>query len=227
MYITVLNKLYSEHKIILLIYKLFFNIMSNNVLKIRCLKYICLICTVFFYVSAQAQVRTVTGVVKDDAGEVVTGATVVIKGTTTGTTTDFDGKYSIRVDNNDVLEFSFIGYFKKTVKVGNQTVINVTMESDTQQLDEVEIVAFGTQKKSSMIGAVTTINTKQLKVSSSNLTTSFAGKLAGVIAYQTGGDPSEQNVNFFVRGVSTMGASSSPLILIDGIESSQTDLARL
>lgn len=175
MYITVLNKLYSEHKIILLIYKLFFNIMSNNVLKIRCLKYICLICTVFFYVSAQAQVRTVTGVVKDDAGEVVTGATVVIKGTTTGTTTDFDGKYSIRVDNNDVLEFSFIGYFKKTVKVGNQTVINVTMESDTQQLDEVEIVAFGTQKKSSMIGAVTTINTKQLKVSSSNLTTSFAG----------------------------------------------------
>ena len=145
--------------------------MSNNVLKIRCLKYICLICTVFFYVSAQAQVRTVTGVVKDDAGEVVTGATVVIKGTTTGTTTD----YSIRVDNNDLLEFSFIGYFKKTVKVGNQTVINVTMESDTQQLDEVEIVAFGTQKKSSMIGAVTTINTKQLKVSSSNLTTSFAG----------------------------------------------------
>ena len=72
---------------------------------------ICLICTVFFYVSAQAQVRTVTGVVKDDAGEVVTGATVVIKGTTTGTTTDFDGKYSIRVDNNDLLEFSFIGYF--------------------------------------------------------------------------------------------------------------------
>lgn len=175
-----------------------------------------------------AQVRSVKGVVKDEAGQAVPGANVTIKGTTTGTVSDFDGKFSIRASVGDVLEISFIGYKKKLVKVASSNeVLNVQLQSDTQQLDEVQVVAFGKQKKSSMIGAITTINTKELKVPSSNLTTSFAGKLAGVIAYQTGGDPSEQNVNFFIRGVSTMGASSSPLILIDGIESSSTDLARL
>jgi TonB-linked SusC/RagA family outer membrane protein len=175
----------------------------------------------------QAQVRTITGQVKDDAGVTVPGASVVIKGTTTGTTTDFDGKFSIRASDGDLLEISFVGYKKKTIKVSGDKPLEVNLESDTQQLGEVQVVAFGKQKKSSMIGAITTINTKELRVSSSNLTTAFAGKLAGVIAYQTGGDPSQQNVNFFVRGVSTMGASSSPLILIDGIESSSTDLARL
>lgn len=175
----------------------------------------------------QAQVRTVTGRVVDETGETVPGASVVIKGTTTGTTTDFDGKFSIRVSSGDILEVSFIGYEKQAVKVTTASTLEVKLRSDTQQLEEVQVVAFGKQKKASMIGSVTTISTKELKVSSSNLTTSFAGKLAGVIAYQTGGDPSQQNVNFFVRGVSTMGASSSPLILIDGIESSSTDLARL
>lgn len=201
--------------------------MLSTHFKNRYFKYILFICITFLNTSIFAQIRNVTGVVKDDAGEVVIGATVTIKGSHTGTTTDFDGKYSIRVESDDILEFSFIGYVKQSVKVGNREVIDIKLESDTQQLDEVEVVAFGKQKKSSMIGAVTTINTKQLKVTSSNLTTSFAGKLAGVIAYQTGGDPSQQNVDFFVRGVSTMGASSSPLILIDGIESSSTDLARL
>jgi Outer membrane cobalamin receptor protein len=176
---------------------------------------------------AQTQVKTITGVVKDETGATVPGASIVIVGTTTGTTTDFDGKFSIRVSSGDVLEFSFIGYVKQRVKVGPMTELNVEMKSDTQKLDEVQVVAFGKQKKSSMIGSITTINTKELKVSSSNLTTGFAGKLAGVIAYQTSGDPSQQSVDFFVRGVSTMGASSSPLILIDGIESSSTDLARL
>lgn len=175
----------------------------------------------------QAQVRTVTGRVIDETGVTVPGASVVIKGTTTGTTTDFDGKFSIRVSSGDVLEISFIGYEKQAVKVTKESSLEVKLRSDTQQLEEVQVVAFGKQKKASMIGAITTVATKQLKVSSSNLTTSFAGKLAGVIAYQTGGDPSQQNVNFFIRGVSTMGASSSPLILIDGIESSSTDLARL
>lgn len=175
----------------------------------------------------QAQVRTVSGRVVDETGETVPGASIVIKGTTTGTTTDFDGKFSIRASEGEVLEVSFIGYVTQPVKVSGAAPLEIKLKSDTQQLDEVQVVAFGKQKKSSMIGSITTISTKQLQVSSSNLTSGFAGKLAGVIAYQTGGDPSQQNVNFFIRGVSTMGASSSPLILIDGIESSSTDLARL
>ena len=191
-----------------------------------------LMCILFLIVGSllsvvQAQVRTLTGRVIDETGETVPGASIVIKGTTTGTTTDFDGKFSIRVDSGDVLEISFIGYEKQTVKVTKESSLEIKLRSDTQQLEEVQVVAFGKQKKASMIGSITTVSTKQLKVSSSNLTTGFAGKLAGVIAYQTGGDPSQQNVNFFIRGVSTMGASSSPLILIDGIESTSTDLARL
>jgi len=174
------------------------------------------------------QSKTITGVITDETSAGVPGASIVIEGTSTGTVTDFDGKFSIRANANDVLVISFVGYKKQRVKVGEQTSINVSLKNDTQMLDEMQVVAFGKQKKSSVISSITTIDTKELKVPSSNLTTSFAGRLAGVIAYQKGGDPGvDNNVDFFVRGVSTMGASSSPLILIDGIESTTTDLARL
>jgi len=171
--------------------------------------------------------RTVSGLITDESKAGVPGASVLIEGTTTGTITDFDGKYSIRAGSNDVLIVSFLGYKKQRIKVGEQTTINVLLISDSQMLDEMQVVAFGKQKRSSVISSITTIDAKELKVPSSNLTTSFAGRLAGVISYQKSGDPSENNVDFFVRGVSTMGASSSPLILIDGIESSSTELARL
>ncbi|MBV5283584.1 MAG: TonB-dependent receptor [Paludibacter sp.] len=170
----------------------------------------------------------VTGQVTDETGATAPGASIRISGTTTGTLTDFDGKFSIRASPTDVLEISYVGCVKQSIIVGSQTQINVKLKSDSQMLGEMQVVAFGKQKKSSVISSITTIDTKELKVPSSNLTTAFAGKLAGVIAYQKGGDPgSENNVDFFVRGVSTMGASSSPLILIDGIESTSTDLSRL
>lgn len=171
---------------------------------------------------------TITGVIKDETGSEVPGVTILIEGTTTGTVSNFDGKFSIRASSNDVLVFSFIGYKKQKIKVGNQTVINVILMSDTQMLEEAVVTAFGKQKKNSVIGSITTIETKALKVPSSNLQSAFAGKIAGVISYQKGGDPGvDNNIDFFVRGVSTMGASSSPLILIDGIESTSTDLSRL
>lgn len=171
---------------------------------------------------------TITGVVTDETASGVPGASVLIEGTSTGTVTDFDGKFSIRASSNDVLVISFIGYKKQKIKVGEQTKINVLLSSDSQMLGEMQVVAFGKQKKSSVIGSITTIDTKELKVPSSNLVSAFAGKLSGVISYQKGGDPgAENNIDFFVRGVSTMGASSSPLILIDGVESSTTDLSRL
>jgi len=179
-----------------------------------------------FQVSAQ-QSKTVSGVITDETNSGVPGASIVIEGTSTGTVTDFDGKFSIRAGANDVLVVSFVGYKKHRVKVGDQTTINVLLKSDTQMLDEMQVVAFGKQKKSSVISSISTVDTKELKVPSSNLTSSFAGRLSGVISYQKSGDPSENNIDFFVRGVSTMGASSSPLILIDGVESSQTELARL
>lgn len=180
------------------------------------------------FITAQS-VKTISGTIADETGAGIPGASIMIEGSTTGTVTDFDGKFSIRVTTNDVLAITFVGYVKQRIKVGDQTSLQITMKDDTQMLDEMQVVAFGKQKKSSVISSITTIDTRELKVPSSNLTTSFAGKLSGVIAYQRGGDPGnpENNVDFFVRGVSTMGASSRPLILIDGIESNSADLARL
>ncbi len=106
-------------------------------------------------------------------------------------------------------------------------MVNVTLEVDTKDLGEVVVVAFGKQKKQDVVGAVTSINPSELKVPSSNLTTALAGRLSGVIAYQRSGEPGMDNADFFIRGVTTFGYKKDPLILIDGIESTSTDLARL
>ena len=103
----------------------------------------------------------------------------------------------------------------------------MTLEEDLLGLDEVTVVAYGTQKKASVIAAVTSINPEELRVPTSNLTSSIAGRVAGVISYQRSGEPGRDNAEFFIRGVSTFGYARSPLILIDGIETTSTDLARL
>jgi TonB-linked SusC/RagA family outer membrane protein len=168
-----------------------------------------------------------TGVVLDENGEPVPGATIVVKGTTRGVSTDLDGTFIIQATPEDQLEISFLGYQKQTIPVGKQTHINIALQPQTNELDEVTIVAFGTQKKNSVVASITTIDPSKLKVPSSNLTTSFAGNLAGVISYQRSGEPGQDNADFFVRGVTTFGYKTSPLILIDGIELSTTDLARI
>lgn len=170
---------------------------------------------------------TVKGVVLDEQGEPIPGATIIIKGSTKGVITDIDGNYSIEVPPNDKLSFSFIGMETQTVEVNNQTKINVILKEKANELDEVTIVAFGKQKKESVIGSITTVSPTDLKVPSSNLTTAFAGQMAGVIAYQRSGEPGADNADFFVRGVTTFGTNRNPLILIDNIELSTTDLARL
>jgi TonB-dependent SusC/RagA subfamily outer membrane receptor len=103
----------------------------------------------------------------------------------------------------------------------------VSLKPKTNELDEVTIVAFGKQKKESVIGSITTVNVKDLKIPSSNLTTALAGNMAGIIAYQRSGEPGQDNADFFVRGITTFGANTSPLILIDNVELTTTDLARL
>lgn len=101
------------------------------------------------------------------------------------------------------------------------------LEEDSKALDEVVVVAFGTQKKESMISSIETIKPAELKVPSSNLTTALAGRMSGVIAYQRSGEPGKDNADFFIRGVTTFGYKKDPLILIDGIETTTTELARL
>lgn len=178
--------------------------------------------------SIQAQQVTVNGkVVEAETGEPLPGVGIMVDKSTKGVTTDIDGTFEIRVLPSDKLVFSFLGMESQTVEVGNKTYIEVALVQQTSELDEVTIVAFGKQKKESVIGAITTVNPKDLKVPSSNLTTALAGNMAGVIAYQRSGEPGQDNADFFVRGITTFGTNTNPLILIDGVELTSTDLARL
>ena len=173
------------------------------------------------------QQNIVRGKVTDEQGEPLPGVTITIVGTTKGVITDIDGSYTIEAKPADKLVFAFLGMESQIVDVLNQTIINIQMSEKKMELDEVTIVAFGKQKKESVIGAITTVNPKDLKTPSSNLTTVLAGNMAGVIAYQRSGEPGQDNADFFVRGITTFGTNTNPLILIDGVELTSTDLARL
>jgi TonB-linked SusC/RagA family outer membrane protein len=170
----------------------------------------------------------IIGAVSDASGELMPGVNVVIRGTLQGTTTNINGEFTITVPSDtSVLQFRFVGYRQQEVVVGSRRMIAVTMQEAATDIGEVTIVAFGTQKKESVIGAITTVNAKDLKIPSSNLTTALAGNMAGVIAYQRSGEPGQDNADFFVRGITTFGTNTNPLILIDGIELTTTDLAKL
>ncbi len=172
--------------------------------------------------------KTVKGVVNDEFGDIIAGAAITVEGSTRGVTTDIDGSYAIEVSNNENLVISYIGMETQTIPVGDKTVINVELKEKTSELDEVTVVAFAKQKKESVIASVSTVKPADLKVPSSNLTTSFAGRIAGLISYQRTGEPGEDNAQFFIRGVTSFGTGKvDPLILIDGVEMNTEDLSRL
>ena len=183
-----------------------------------------------FSFSAFAQkTRTVKGAVyEDETGEPIPGVGITIVGTTKGVATEVDGTFVLSgVKSTDNLRFEFYGKIPQTVKVGEINNFIIKMRDDNTQLEDAVVVAFGKQKKESLIGSITAVDVSSLKVPSSNLTTSLAGNVAGVIAYQRSGEPGQDNADFFVRGITTFGANTSPLILIDNIELTTTDLARL
>lgn len=156
------------------------------------------------------------------------GATVSVEGSTRGVMTDLDGSFELTgVKPTDKLKFECLGKETQVLQVGTMTNFVVKLKNAANELDEVTVVAFGKQRKESVIGSISTVDVKTLKVPSSNLTTALAGNVAGVIAYQRTGEPGQDNADFFVRGITTFGANTSPLILIDNIELTSTDLARL
>jgi len=179
--------------------------------------------------SVYSQVRIVTGQVLDSFQSPVVGASIIEESDrTNGTVSDFDGNFSLRLNNNySNLTISYLGFKDKKISTIGLDNITIVLEEDIENLDEITVVAYGKQKKSSVIAAVTSISPKELRVPTSNLTTSLAGRIAGVIAYQRSGEPGRDNSEFFIRGVSTFGYARSPLILIDGIETTSRDLARL
>ena len=175
------------------------------------------------------QTKTIKGVIyEEETGETMPGATVSVVGSTKGVMTDLDGSFELSgVKPTDKLKFECLGKETQILEVGSMTNFIVKLKNAANELDEVTIVAFGKQRKESTVAAITTVDVGTLKVPSSNLTTALAGNVAGVIAYQRSGEPGQDNADFFVRGITTFGANTSPLILIDNIELTSTDLARL
>ena len=152
--------------------------------------YVLLPVLLFIIGSVSAQQGMVRGrVVEQESGEPLPGVTIMIEKSTRGVTTDIDGTFEIRAASTDKLIFSFLGMETQVIEVKDQRFIEVVMRLVTSELDEVTIVAFGKQKKESVIGSISTVSPKELKAPTSNLTTALAGKMAGVIAYQRSGEP--------------------------------------
>lgn len=174
--------------------------------------------------------KTITGKVTDEAGLPLPGVVVAaISGPKQGTQTDNNGRFVLDVQPGVVLRFSYVGFIEQRVTVTvNTNVIEIKLLENNIQAEEVVITAMGQkQRKEAIVGAVTTVRPGDLKVPSSNLTGALAGKVAGVIAFQPSGQPGQDNSNFFIRGVTTFGYRKEPLILIDNVEMTSSDLARL
>lgn len=160
---------------------------------------------------------SIKGVVTDQKGEPVIGANVVEKGTTNGTVTDIDGNFSFEVPANAVLTISYIGYSPKEISVGNQTSFTVKLMENTQKLDEVVVVGYGTQKKSDVTTAVSSVSADNLKDRSSvNFGEALAGQVPGVTVQQTNGTPGDDGLTVRVRGLGSITQSRDPLYVIDG-----------
>ena len=168
---------------------------------------------------ASGQSREVKGTVIDETDQPVAGAFVTVKGETRGAMTDGAGRFSISVKKTDILIVSFLGYSDEEVPVEDQKDILVKLVPQENQLEEVVMVAYGAQRKASVIGSITTVGAEQLQAPIGQLSTGLAGKLAGVVAVQHSGEPGS-SAEFWIRGVNTFGANSYPLILVDGVERS-------
>ncbi|MDD5991774.1 MAG: TonB-dependent receptor, partial [Prevotellaceae bacterium] len=165
---------------------------------------------------AVQQTRKVTGVVNDAMGPII-GASVKIKGTTTGVATDFDGNFSLNVQPGATLVVSYIGYVTKEIKVGSQTTLSITLEEDKKLLDEVVVVGYGTMKKSDLSGSSVSVGEKAIKGSViTSLDQSLQGRAAGVTAVSTSGAPGTSS-SIRVRGQATINAGAEPLYVIDGV----------
>ena len=170
------------------------------------------------------QARIITGIVTDKDGIPVIGANVVVKGTTNGTITDMDGKFSLEVPEGATLEVSYIGYTSEVIRVGHQKNIDIMLREDSQILDEMVVVGYGTQKKVNLTGAVGSVNAEMLE----NRTTSspinmLTGQIAGVTITQNTGQPGVDAGNLRIRGIGTLG-NAEAMVVIDGVESSMDNV---
>lgn len=164
---------------------------------------------------------TLSGTVISSAdNQPIVGANIFVEGTTIGTTSDIHGNYTLSVPPaTKTVTVSFLGYDTKKIAVKDIHLFKlITLADASNKLEDVVVVGFGVQKKESLVGAVQSVKPSDLQTSSSNLSTSFSGKIAGVIAVQKSGEPGADGASFWIRGISTFGSGQSPLLILDGVE---------
>ena len=170
-------------------------------------------------IAATAQNITVRGTVKDEAGEAIVGANVVLQGSrTVYTMTDVNGAFTLNVPSNGVLDVNCMGYVDQSVPVGGRNNISIVLVDDNQLLDETIVVAYGTATKSSFTGSAAMVDSETIsKKLTSKVTTALAGTTPGVQIISSSGDPTGGSPTIRIRGIGSMNASSSPLIVVDGV----------
>ena len=174
-------------------------------------------------ISLHAQNATVKGVIVDETDTPLIGATVQVKGTATGSITDFDGNYTIKANKGAVITFSYIGYKTQEIKFTGQSPLNVKMIPDNQTLDEVVVVGYGTMKRSDLTGSVASIAAKDVEgFKTSSVAGALGGQIAGVQITSTDGTPGA-GFSINIRGVGTLTGDSSPLYIVDGFEVDDID----
>ena len=189
----------------------------------KMLQLLIVLLTIIYSIPIVAQQQVITGKITDAGNQALPGVNIVIQGTKNGTTSDFEGKYSISANATDVLIFSFIGYESQSITVGTQTNINVQMEEDISQLSEVVISALGFEQKKDEMGSTASVVSSEDMVRSgeSMLLNSLAAKASNVIVQRSNGDPGA-GTTIRIRGANTISGSSNPLIIVDGIPISNT-----
>ena len=175
--------------------------------------------------SVQQQGKTVSGLLTDADGNPVIGATVIVKGTTNGVTTDVDGRYALKnVKKGDIIQYSFIGFNTEEREYKGESNINIRMMEASVGLEDVVVIGYGQQKKESVVSSVNSISSKELQMPGRSLSNNIAGQIAGVLAVQRSGEPGKDNSSFWIRGISSFAGGTSPLVLVDGIPRSMNDI---
>lgn len=177
---------------------------------------------------AQNKVK-VTGTIVDNVnGESVIGASVVEKGTTNGTTTDINGTYELSVTSNSILLVSFVGYKTQELPVGEGGTFNVTLQDDSKLMDELVVVGYGVQKKANLTGSVASVSSRELEnIPTSNSTNLLQGRLPGVVLTSNGGQAGNDMPEIRIRGIGTLSGHNDPMLLIDGVEASVSQMAQI
>lgn len=193
-------------------------------------RFISLMLTLTFLLAGEAlfaQSKVVKGEVKNQAGESIVGASVVEKGTMNGTISDFDGNFQLTVSKPDaVLQVRFIGFIAQEILLEGQSTLTVVLKEDDKQLEEVVIVGYGSQKKESVVGAISQVSAKELlKSPAANISQAIAGKIPGVVTSQTSGAPGSDDTQIYIRGRATFAGDGQPLILVDGVERAYSQIA--